>query len=75
MSPATIVKLSSWPAVGVVVAGITAKRTRVPIPLTLKAPLEPLWQMCPHCEAPVAPQEAIPEDTWDRPSRTRKSHW
>ncbi|HEY5479512.1 MAG TPA: zinc ribbon domain-containing protein, partial [Gaiellaceae bacterium] len=38
-----------------------------------KAPLEPLWQICPYCEAPVAPQEAVAEDTWERPPHLRRS--
>lgn len=38
-----------------------------------KAPLEPLWQVCPYCESPVAPQESIPEDTWERPPHLRRS--
>jgi len=38
-----------------------------------KVPLEPLWQICPYCEAPVAPQEAVADDTWERPPNLRRS--
>ena len=31
--------------------------------MTCKAPLEPLWQVCPYCETPIVRRSAVYEET------------